>query len=275
MNKLQNFDKKDLKFVGWNILLAIVVGVLVLLILLIWLKKYTQHGVEIEVADVTGMSVSEAESVLDEQGLVLNVIDSTYSSKVPFGTIVDQNPKALSHAKKGREVYVIINATSRPQIVMPNMQDMSSRQAATTLRNLGLSVDTTFDYEPSAFRDLVLDVKSGGKSIEPGTKLAQGTRVRLVVGYGRGTQQVTVPSVIGLNLQSARSMLLSHRLTVGAVQRDEEQQDGVEQVVYRQSPSPGEMLVEGETVALYLSSDIEKAVLHNNAKDDKEEDSWF
>ena len=275
MNRLQNFDKKDLKFVGWNILLAIVVGVLVLLILLIWLKKYTQHGVEIEVADVTGMSVSEAESVLDEQGLVLNVIDSTYSSKVPFGTIVDQNPKALSHAKKGREVYVIINATSRPQIVMPNMQDMSSRQAATTLRNLGLSVDTTFDYEPSAFRDLVLDVKSGGKSIEPGTKLAQGTRVRLVVGYGRGTQQVTVPSVIGLNLQSARSMLLSHRLTVGAVQRDEEQQDGVDQVVYRQSPSPGEMLVEGETVALYLSSDIEKAVLHNNAKDDKEEDSWF
>ncbi len=275
MNRLQNFDKKDLKFVGWNILLAIVVGVLVLVILLIWLKKYTQHGVEIEVADVTGMSVSEAESVLDEQGLVLNVIDSTYSSKVPFGTIVDQNPKALSHAKKGREVYVIINATSRPQIVMPNMQDMSSRQAATTLRNLGLSVDTTFDYEPSAFRDLVLDVKSGGKSIEPGTKLAQGTRVRLVVGYGRGTQQVTVPSVIGLNLQSARSMLLNHRLTVGAVQRDEEQREGVEQVVYRQSPSPGEMLVEGETVALYLSSDIEKAVLHNNAKDDNDEDSWF
>lgn len=275
MNRLQNFDKKDLKFVGWNILFAIVVGVLVLVILLIWLKKYTQHGIEMEVADVTGMSVSEAEATLDEQGLVLNVIDSTYSSKVPFGTIVDQNPKALSHAKKGREVYVIINATSRPQVVMPNMQDMSSRQAATTLRNLGLLVDTTYDYEPSAFRDLVLDVKSGGKSIEPGTKLAQGTRVRLVVGYGRGTQQVTVPSVIGLNLQSARSMLLSHRLTVGAVQRDEEQQEGVEQVVYRQSPSPGEMLVEGETVALYLSSDIEKAVLHNNAKEDNEEDSWF
>ena len=275
MKKLQNFDKKDLKFVGWNILLAIVVGVLVLVILLIWLKSYTQHGVEVEVEDVTGMSVSEAETILASQGLVLNVIDSTYSSKVPFGTIVDQNPKALSHAKKGRDVYVIINATSRPQVVMPNMQDMSSRQALTTLRNLGLSVDTTFDYEPSAFRDLVLDVKSGGKSIEPGTKLAQGTRVRLVVGYGRGTQQVSVPSVIGLNLQSARSMLLGHRLTVGAVQRDEDPQEGVEQVVYRQSPSPGEMLVEGETVALYLSSDIEKAVLHNNAKDDNDEDSWF
>ena len=275
MKKLQSFDKKDLKFVGWNILWAVVVGILVLVILFFWLKGYTQHGVEIEVEDVTGMSVSEAEIVLANQGLVLDIIDSTYSSKVPFGTIVDQNPKAYSHAKKGRAVYAIINATSRPQVVVPDMHDMSYRQATATLRNLGLNVDTTYDYEPSAFRDLVLDVKSGGKSIEPGTKLAQGTRVRLVVGFGCGTERVAVPNVIGLNLQSARSMLLGRRLTVGAVQYDEEKQEGVEQVVYRQVPSPGEMLVEGETVALYLSSDLEKAVLHNNIKEDDNEDSWF
>ena len=275
MKRLGFFDKRDLKFVGMNILFAIIVGILVLVFLLVWLKGYTQHGTEIEVADVTGMYRVEAESILKSQGLNMEIIDSTYSDKVPFGTIVDQNPKGHSHAKNGRDVYVIINAMSKPQVTMPNLQDMSYRQAETTLRSLGLKVDSTYDYEPSAFRDLVLDVKSGGQSIAPGTKLTQGTRVRLVVGYGRGTQQVEVPSVVGMNLQDARSVLLSHRLTVGAVSYDEEAQEGVEQVVYRQTPFAGEKLIEGETVALRLSSDLEKIVLNSGTKEETEEDHWF
>lgn len=276
MRKKGLFDNSDVKFVVINIALALLIGIAALIGLIVWLKGYTQHGVEIEVAEVIGMKQEQAESILAEQGLKMEVIDSTYSNKVPFGTIVEQNPRGHSHAKNGRAVYVIINATSRPKVTMPNLQDMSSRQALTTLRSMGLRVDSTFDYEPSTFRDLVLDVKSGGKSVAPGTKLEEGTRVRLVVGYGRGTEQVEVPNVIGMNLQTARATLLSRRLIVGAVSYDEEAQEGVEQVVYHQTPYAGEKLIEGETVALRLSSDLEKAVLNSGHKhDDTEEDQWF
>ena len=273
MAKKGFFDKSDLKFVAVNVVLALFIGIGILIALIAYLRRYTEHGVEVEVADVRGMVEAEAQLTLDGQDLVLVVIDSTYSDKVPFGTIVDQNPQPGSHAKHGRAVYVTINATMKRQVSMPNLQDMSYRQAETTLRGMGLVVDSVYDYEPSAYRDLVLDVKSNGVSVAPGQKVPVGTKVRLVVGFGRGTEQVEVPSVIGLTLQDARKLLLSHRLTVGAVNYDEKTEEGVTQYIYRQIPAAGERLIEGETVSLRLSKDIEKTATGGNSN--QEEEEWF
>ena len=274
MEKRGIFDKSDAKFIGINFLLAILIGLGILVGLIAWLRTYTEHGVEVEVADVRGLVEAEAQPLLADQGLHLVIIDSTYSDKVPFGTIVEQDPRPNSHAKHGRAVYVTINATTKRMIAMPNLQDMSYRQAETTLRGLGLRVDSVYTYEPSAYRDLVLDVRSNGVSVKPGEKIPVGTRVRLVVGFGKGTEQVEVPSVLGLTLQDARSLLLSHRLTVGAVYYDDPAEEGVPQYIYRQTPNAGEKLIEGETVTLRLSKDIEKAATGNHSNE-PEEDSWF
>ena len=273
MEKRGFFDKSDLKFVGFNIVLAVIVGIAILVGLIIWLKDYTQHGVEVEVEDVRGLVEAEAAPLLEAQGLRLIVVDSTYSDKVPFGTIVEQDPKPLSHAKHGRAVYVTINATTRRQVTMPDLQDMSYRQAETTLRGLGLQVDTIYEYEPSEYKDLVLDVRAGETSLSPGTKVAIGTQVRLVVGQGRGTEMVIVPNVVGMTMQEARSTLLNHHLTIGAVSYDEPKEGTKVQYVYRQTPSAGEKLIEGETVALRFSVDIRKASKNNTNID--QEDEWF
>ena len=275
MRKRSFFDKSDAKFLGINLVLAVLVAVGILIGLIAWLRTYTQHGVEVEVNDVRGMVLAEAEPLLSAEGLVLVVIDSTYSDQVPFGTIVEQDPKPFSHAKHGRAVYVTINATTKRQVTMPNLQDMSYRQAETTLRGIGLEVDTIYDYEPSAFRDLVLDVKRNGESVLPGDKLPVGTQVRLVVGFGRGTEEVEVPSVIGMSPVDARRVLLSHRLTVGAVTCDEAvEEDGTPLFVYQQIPAAGEKLIEGETVALKLTMDPEKAAT-GTLSNEPEEDNWF
>ena len=275
MGKKNIFDKSDAIFLGINILLAIVVVVIILVSLIAYLKSYTQHGVEVEVSNVRGLAKEDAEAVLDQQGLRLVVIDSTYSEKVPFGTIVEQDPMPDSHAKLGRAVYVTVNASGKRQIPMPNLQDMSYRQAETTLRGLGLIVDTIYDYEPSAFRDLILDVKAHGQSVQPGEKIAVGTKVRLVVGFGRGTEEVEVPSVIGMSPVDARRVLLSHRLTVGAVTCDEAvEEDGTPLFVYQQIPAAGEKLIEGETVALKLTMDPKKAAT-GTLSNEPEEDNWF
>lgn len=273
MDKRGFFDKSDLKFVGLNVVLAVVVAIVILVCLIVWLKGYTQHGVEVEVEDVRGLVAAEAEPLLSAQGLRMIVVDSTYSDKVPFGTIVDQDPKPMSHAKHGRAVYVTINATTRRKVTMPDLQDMSYRQAETTLRGMGLQVDTVYEYEPSEYKDLVLDVKTGEESLSPGTKVSVGTRVRLVVGEGRGTELVTVPSVTGMTMQEARSTLLNRHLTVGAVYYDEPKEEGKEQYVYQQTPNAGEQLIEGETVALRLSADVNKASKSNVNIDP--EDEWF
>ncbi len=275
MGKNRFLDKSFLKFWGLNIILAVLLAAALLTGLFFWLRSYTQHGVEVEVTDVRGMVVAEAQPILAAQDLHLVVIDSTYSDKVPFGTIVEQDPKPMSHAKHGRAVYVTINATTKRQVLVPNLQDMSYRQAEATLHGLGLRVDTVYDYKPSAYRDLVLDVKRNGESVTPGTKLPVGTLVRLVVGKGMGEEEVEVPSVVGLTLQEARSTLLSYRLIVGAVTCDEAvEEDGTPLYVYQQIPAAGEKLIEGETVALKLTMDAEKAVAGTHTNE-PEDDNWF
>ena len=275
MKKIEFMDKSDFKFIILNIVLALMTGIGILVGLIAYLRHYTEHGIEVDVLDVRGLVEAEAKPLLADQGLHLVVVDSTYSDRVPLGTIVDQDPKPMSHAKHGRAVYVTINATTKRQVTMPNMQDISYRQAEMTLRGMGLEVDTAYEYEPSEFRDLVLDVKKeDGTSIPAGEKLTVGTKVRLVVGFGRGTEEVEVPSVIGMTLQDARRLLLQYRLTVGAISYDEPNEDGIVQFIYRQTPRSGEKLIEGETVALRLSKDIEKAASSNNTRVE-EEDSWF
>ena len=272
MDKKRKFDKQDARFVGANLVAAVIVVAAVLACLVLWLRSYTQHGVEILVTDVRGLTREQAETLLHDQGLRTQIVDSTYSTKVPFGTIVDQDPKGESHAKEGRIVYLTVNASGRPRVPMPDLHDMSYRQAATTLRSIGLRVDSVYEYEPSAYRDLVLNVKMNGEVVQPGQLIEQGTKVRLVVGFGRGTKRVTVPSVIGLTLQDARSLLLNKRLTVGAVHYDEQPDETETMYVYSQVPEAGEQLLEGETVTLKLSTDIKKTTIENT---DNEEDSWF
>ena len=273
MKTKNDWKQSNWYFVLINLAAAVVVGIVVVVIVTLCLRRATEHGVEVTVPNITGLYLEEANIIVESEGLRLQVIDSTYSNKVPLGTIVDQDPIPHSHAKHGRTVYVTINASTKRQITMPNLQDISYRQAETTLRSMGLVVDSVYEYQPSAFRDLVLDIKSNEESILPGTKIAVGTKVKLVVGYGRGEAKVEVPIVTGMTLQDARSLLLHHRLTIGSIKYDEPQEEGMVMYIYRQIPAAGEQLLEGETVSIYLSADIEKSI--KNIETDDSEEEWF
>lgn len=267
------FTSKSTLFVIKNILLAILIVVILLCVLFFWLRHYTEHGVEIEVPNVVGAYIEEAQPQVEASGMVLQVTDSTYSNTVPLGTIVEQTPPANSHAKKNRTLYVVVNARTRRQVPVPNLQDMSFRQAEATLRSVGIRVSDKYEYEPSEYKDLVLDIKQNGRSLEPGDRIDEGSMVTLVVGFGKGTEMVTVPGTTGLTLSNARALLLSQRLTIGTVEYDEPTTESAQEpVVYAQSPMAGEQLLEGSMVNLKLSTNVEKA-LGNHGQDS--EDDFF
>ncbi|MBR1922583.1 MAG: PASTA domain-containing protein [Paludibacteraceae bacterium] len=261
------------KVVLINLCIAVGVGIALLIGLRLWLKQYTEHGVEVEVPQVTGLTYEEASILLEGSHLKLEVIDSTYSNKVPLGTIVEQSPVPVSHAKRGRTVYVVMNARQRRQVALPQLIDVSYRQAESTLRQIGLQ-SAGVVYEPSAYRDLVLDVRSlDSVSIEAGTLLTEGTAVLLVVGQGLGTEQVVVPELRGLHLQDARSLLLASHLTMGVYTYDEEPTEETlnQYVVYQQEPAAGSKLQEGKTVNIRLSTNVEKAAIVSTGDDTEEE----
>ncbi len=260
MNMKKFLKNSKTAFVIYSLLAAIVIGLIIFFLAFLWLKHYTRHGEETQVPSICGMYLGEAQTILAAQGLKLEVIDSTYSKKAGLGTIVEQNPPANSNVKNGRTIYVIMNARSHRQVPMPELHDMSYRQAEATLNAMGLQVRDIV-YEPSEYRDLVLDVRAEGESVVAGTRLPEGTQITLVVGKGRGSAETYVPDLKGKSLVGARSTLLAQKLIVGAVSYDEQPSPDDETqtfYVYDQKPKGGQMVMEGSHIDLYLSTDPDK-----------------
>lgn len=264
------FFRTKCGFVVLNLLAAVFLLGIGLIILICSLEGYTRHGEEVEVPAVTGMYLEMATPILEAEQLHPVVIDSTYSNKVPMGTIVEQNPPAGAHAKQDRPIYLVVNARARREVALPDLIDMSYRQAITKLQQMQLPVSDTL-FEPSEFRDIVLDIRYNGESLEPGSRLREGTPLTLVVGYGKGTEMVAVPNLAGLSLQGARSLLLQEALTLGSVEYDveptEETRDAYH--VVSQTPDADQYLLQGSHVDVRLSTDIEKAAKSDGVSEEE------
>lgn len=272
MDKKSFWKETKLGFVLMNLLLAVAVVVVCIIVVVQCMKHYTEHGVEVTVPNVTALYIEEARMTLAAEDLQIEVIDSTFSTKTPLGTIVEQTPAAGSKAKHGRVVYVIQNARFRRPVVLPELRDASLRQAEATLKSIGLVIDK-IEYEPSTYKDIILDVQAtSGEPILGGASVPEGSSVVLIVGRGQGTEEVTVPLLTGKSLNEARSWLLSALLTIGIVEYDvpPTDEDIDQYVVYSQSPQNGMVVVEGTSVNVKMSKDIEKTIINDNEEDEEE-----
>lgn len=164
--------------------ICFVIGGIVLLgcVVLFSLGFYTHHGESIEVPNVKGQSLMEAMQTLQDLDLKCEVVDSTYNPKLPPGTIVEETPVAGEKVKKYRTIYLIINSYQKPTISMPDVRDLSMRNAKATLESIGLNV-VGVESTPSTFGDLVKAVKIAHTNsiLAPGTKVQVQTNVILVV----------------------------------------------------------------------------------------------
>lgn len=236
-----------------------------------WLNDYTQHGIEIDAPNITGLYVEEAQALLESEGLQLQIIDTIFSNKTSLGTFTEQSPKEGTKVKKGRTIYATLNANVRRPIIMPEVRDMSLRQAETLLKSLGLEIGS-IHYEPSTYKNIILDLRVNEVPIKTGSELPEGTVVDLYVGMGLSEQQVTVPSVIGLNLNDVRTLLIANSLTIGHVSYDEEFIDSKadKYIVYQQTPINGSFVQGGTAIDMKLSLDIEKTVTTDSSEEEEE-----
>ena len=273
MKEKQNFFKTTTGFVVLNIGLAVVVALALIIAGVAWMKRYTLHGQEVSIPRVTGMTQEEAQIVLQASDMFLVIVDSTYSNKAPLGTIVEQTPPPFSHAKPGRPVYAVMNARTKRMIPLPELHDVSYRQAEATLRAIGLKVGEVL-YEPSLYPDNVLDIRDGERSLEEGTRLEEGSSVTLVIGRRQGNRMVNVPALLGMSLAQARSTLLTVGLTIGAYEYDvEPTPETLESyIIFRQMPVEGTPIQEGSTVNIGLTTNLERAI---TSDDTQSEEKFF
>lgn len=252
---------------------------LVAIAFLLWLTleilgHYTTSGRTVVVPQLVGQLQADVEEEVHNADMSLKLIDSLYRADTKPGAIVDQIPAAGKKVKKGRIIYITINAFSKEMTTMPALVNFSFRNARVNLQNAGLELGKV-DSIPSPYDGLVLKQLYDGKPIDAGQKLPKGSKVNLVVGCGASDGPTTIPSLITQSYEDAISAIAAARLSLGNIDFDEtirSAADTSRAIVYRQSPAASSGHVEAwSTVNLWLTTDMTKlsnAILADDVEED-------
>ncbi|WP_329903992.1 PASTA domain-containing protein [Porphyromonas pogonae] len=164
-----------------NILLMILLSFIIIFIVMFGLDFYTRHNSIIQVPDVKGKMTADAARILEGAGLRYEVVDSIYSDEYRKGAVVDVSPQPGHKVKPGRIVFLTINATSLQRKALPNILDMSGRQAITLLNSIGFS-NVTVQIIPGEFLDLAKGVRTpSGKMLKAGDMVPIKEQLTLLV----------------------------------------------------------------------------------------------
>lgn len=238
-----------------NLLIAIAIVLVLMLSVRIFLSTYTHHGEKILVPDFFSMSIPDAARAAESAGMELVVTDSVYNKRLSPGTIFSQVPQAGTYVKKGRHISVVINSFVPRKIKMPNLVDISLRQAMTNLNAKGLQVGKLIYKSSGEGTNLVLEQRYHGRKIEPGRMVESGATIDLVLGMKSDETNTHVPDVKGKAVREATSMIQDYSLNV-RTRFDKEirtYEDSLRAVVYRQSPEASSLpILRGQEVTLYL-----------------------
>lgn len=150
-----------------NLLLAVLISCGLVYGTLKWLDVYTRHNEAVVVPDVKGLKIDEAAEFFKNNNLRYNVIDSVFSKDVDPGAIVELVPSAGSKVKEGRIVFVTVNALTSQMATIPEVEDLSFRQAYALLRARGFE-NVEIEYVPGDFKDLAISVDLRGKTLSKG-----------------------------------------------------------------------------------------------------------
>ncbi len=147
------------------------------------LDLYTHHGERIRIPKIVNMKEANAEHVLDQMGLKMEVVDTGYVKTLPPGIILEQNPAAGEEVKGGRIIYVTINATNSPTITLPDVIDNSSlREAMAKLTAMGFKLGHPEFI--AGEKDWVYGILVNGKHVVYGDKIPIDAMLVIQVGNG-------------------------------------------------------------------------------------------
>lgn len=145
---------------------------------------YTHHGESITVPDVKKHSYEASLKVLEDLGFEVVINDTGYVKNLPPGTILDQLPVPGTKVKSGRTIYLTVNATDSPTLIMPDIIDNCSlREAMARLTALGFKLGPT-QLVPGE-KDWVYGILVNGKNISAGDRISIESKLIIQAGNGQ------------------------------------------------------------------------------------------
>lgn len=222
---------------------------------------------KVKVPNVVGMTEEDAKAALNKKGLGCHV---TYeeSDKYEKGKVCEQKTEAGTKVAKNTRINIVVSSKKiEDTIQIPNVSGMDESEAQRTLEEKGLTVGSSQFVYSSQYDE--------GEVI--GTDPAAGTSVtadqEVVMKVSKGSEKISVPSLVGKTDSEAQSAIKSAGLKVGTVtyQYSDETEKGY---VVSQSPYSGNKVNAGSTVNIVVSKGKkpeDKITVQNFSGSDEEE----
>jgi len=227
-------------------ILAILVGLYCLMTFLV-MPLYTRHWQRVHVPDVTNLSLSAAEKIIEHARLVPVRGVAKFDDAIPAGYVSFQNPGGDTFVKKGRRIYLISSKGKRP-VTVPDLVGTDLRDARFTLIQSQLElgkISNDFDrYYPEG---VVME-----QAIEPGTEIMAGSALDITVSLGGESSELFIPDMHGKSLEEAEILLSKAHLVKGTVTY-QDSGTSLPNHVISQSVRAGLRAAAGDTVDLVLS----------------------
>lgn len=194
-----------------RLIVLCLVLILVGLISALTAMRIAIHGREVEVPKLIGLSLTEAEGVLADRGLRLELENRFYSALVPEGRIMSQLPAAGTVVRRGWRVR-IGESLGTPRAKVPNVIGQSGRAAEINLRRRGLEIGRVAVVPlPNLPFEQVVAVSPPPESVGSSPK------VTLLLTATEQSHAFVMPSLIGKKVADAEKVIQESHLRLSRI----------------------------------------------------------
>ena len=176
------------------------------------LPNYVGYNNEHYIPDIRGEYLEKATYQLFALGFNTELVVIPYSESHLPGTVIKMFPRAFTKAKEGRTIDLTI-AGKDQDIDIPDVRNLTLRNAKLTIRKLGFGIDTII-YE---FDNIIKDGHVTFQLPKQGQTVKSTTNMTLGVSRGLPPDYYIIPDVVNLSLNRARDVILRKGLRIGKI----------------------------------------------------------
>ena len=206
----------------------------------------------IKMPDVIGEAEENAKEILMKHNLKVK-IKNEYSDNYLSGYVIEQSPKAGEPIVEHSTVSIVVSLGIE-KVSVPNVIDLDKSSAISKLEKQGFNVDVSESYNFSVAKGLVYHQSPVGDSLAE-----KNSTITLIVSLGeKPSENIAIPNVVGLDRDSAISMLETQNFNIEEVEEFSDTQIGT---VIRQIPSANTLHKKGTSVTIVISKGVDQKAM--------------
>lgn len=177
------------------------------------------------VPDVTNKPIAEARAEIEAAGFTVGTETEVFNTEIAAGNVVGTNPQAGEQAPVGSTIDISVSKGTE-QVTVPDLKNKTPDEAQKALTAAGLNGQ----QGDAVFSDDVDEGNVASQDTAAGSTAYKGDTI--VYHLSKGTEEISIPNVQGLDFETARDRLQSAGFSVKLQWVDD---DADESIVISQS----------------------------------------